>query len=88
MVESNSLPADLDNMMDWEDSSMMEWKDLPRLSWTEIMRIEENREKARRIRRVNVQRRALLPMLSIRSQERMEVAEWLARMPLDFWEAC
>ena len=40
-------------MMDWEDN-MMEWEDLPSLSWTEILRIEGNREKAKRLRRVKI----------------------------------
>ena len=83
MVEFYSLSADLDNMLDWEDSSLMEWEDLPRLSWTEIKRIENNREKARRIRRVKVQRRALLLMISIKNQERMEISEWPARILLE-----
>ena len=39
---------------------MMEWEDPPSLSWSEIKRMEDNREKAKRLRRVKIQRKALL----------------------------
>ena len=67
---------------------MMEWEDLPSLSWLEIKIMEDNREKAKRLRRVKIQRRALLLIISKKKQERMEVSEWLVRTIMDSWEAC
>ena len=52
---------------------MMEWEDTPSLSWKEIERMERNREKAKRLRRIKIQRRALLLKLSRKKHERMEV---------------
>ena len=66
---------------------MMEWEDLPSLSWKEIERIEGNREKAKRLRRVKIQRKALLLIINKKKQERMEVSEWIVRMIMDSWEA-
>ena len=39
--------------MDWEDD-MMEWEDTPSLSWKEIERMERNRKKAKRLRRIKI----------------------------------
>ena len=50
--------------------------------------MEDNREKAKRLRRVKIQRRALLLIISKKKQERMEVSEWLVRTIMDSCEAC
>ena len=50
----NSLSLD-NNMMDWEDD-VMKWEETPSLSWKEIERMERNREKAKRLGRIKIQK--------------------------------
>ena len=65
-----------DSMMDWEDDTM-EWDDFPTLGWTEILKMEKNREKAKRWRRARIQKQDLLQTLEKKSKEREEMSEWI-----------
>ena len=50
--------------------------------------MEGNREKAKRLRRVKIQRKALLVIINKKKQERMEVSEWMVPVIMDSWETC
>ena len=65
---------------------MMEWNDFPTLGWTEILKMEKNREKAKRWRRARIQKQVLLQTLERKSMERQEISEWITNEIMDSWE--
>ena len=64
----------------------MEWNDFPTLGWTEILKMEKNREKAKRWRRARIQKQDLLQTLEKKSKEREEISEWIKNEIMDSWE--